>query len=46
MCTQFSSIWPIDRTLSDATTPDQSGTGHDGNERILSITQISSITGT
>ena len=29
---QFSSIWPIDRTLSGATTPDQSGPGSDGNE--------------
>ena len=29
---QFSSIWPIDRTLSGATTPSQSGPGSDGNE--------------
>ena len=44
--TQFSSIWPIDRTLSSATTPDQSGTGSDGNEGVLHIPQSSSITGT
>ena len=30
--TQFSSIWPIDRTLSDITTPGQSWPGSDGNE--------------
>ena len=29
----LSSIWPIDRTLSDATTPGQGGPGSDGNER-------------
>ena len=28
---QFSSIWPIDRTLSGATTPDQSEPGNSGN---------------
>ena len=39
--TQFSSIWPIDRTLSGATTPGQSEPGSDGNER---ITQSFSIT--
>ena len=38
--TQFSSIWPIDRKLSDATTPGQSGPGSNG------ISQSSSITGT
>ena len=27
-----SSIWPIDKALSGATTPDQSGPGSDGNE--------------
>ena len=41
--TQFSSIWPIDRTLSCATTPDQSGPKSDGNEGILHIPQSSSI---
>ena len=42
----FSSIWPIDRTWSGATTPDQSGPGSDDNERVLRIPQSSSITGT
>ena len=35
--TQFASIRPIDRTLSGATTPAQSGPGSDGNERVLCI---------
>ena len=43
---QFSSIWPIDRTLSGATTPGQSGPGSDGNKGVLHIPQSSSITGT
>ena len=30
--TLFSSIWPIDRDLSSANTPGQSGSGSDGNE--------------
>ena len=42
---RFSSISPIDRTLSDATTPGQSGPGSDGNEKVLHIPQSSSITG-
>ena len=42
--TQFSSIWFIDRTLSGATTPGQSGPGSDGNEGILRIPKSSSIT--
>ena len=46
MSKQFSSIWPIDRTLSGAISPDQSGPGSDGNEWVLCIPQISSITGT
>ena len=33
--TQFSSIWPIDRTLSGATTPGYSGS--DGNKKLLGI---------
>ena len=33
--TQFSFIWPIDRTLSGATTPRQSGPGSDDNEEEL-----------
>ena len=41
---QFSSIWPIDRTLSDATTLGHSGPGSDGNEGVLQIPQICSIT--
>ena len=43
---QFSSIWPIDRTLSGANTPGQSGPESDGNEGVLCIPQNSSITGT
>ena len=42
--TQFSSIWPIDRTLSSATTPSQSGPGSDGNEGVPRIPQSSGIT--
>ena len=34
---QFSSIQPIDRTLSGATTLKQSGPGSDGNEGVLSL---------
>ena len=44
--TQFSSILPIDRTLSGATTPGQSGPGSNGNAEVLRIPQSSSITGT
>ena len=39
-----SSIWPIDRTLSDATTTGQNGSESDGNEGALCIPQSSSIT--
>ena len=39
------SIWHIDRTLSSATTPGQSGPGSNGNEEVLCISQSSSITG-
>ena len=42
---QFSSIGLIDRTLSGATTPGQSGPGSDGNEGVLRIPQSSSISG-
>ena len=45
MSTLFSSIWAIDRTLSVATTQGLSGSGSDGNEEILHIPKISSITG-
>ena len=41
-----SSTWPIDRTLSWATMPDQSESGSDGNEGVLHILQSSSITRT
>ena len=40
-----SSIWPIDKTLSSATTPGQSGPGSNGKEGVLYISQ-SSKTGT
>ena len=40
-----SSIWPIDRTLSGATTLGQSGSWSNGNEGVLYIPQSSSITG-
>ena len=43
---QNSSIWTIDWALSGATTPGQSGPLSDGNERVLCISQISSITRT
>ena len=42
---QFSSIWPIDRTLSGATTLGPSGPGSDGDEGMLRIPQNSSIIG-
>ena len=35
------SLWPIDRTLSSATTSGQSGPGNNGNEGVLYIPQIS-----
>ena len=38
-----SSIWPIDRTLSGATTPGQSGIGGKGNERVLHISQKAKV---
>ena len=40
-----SSIWHIDRILSSANTPGQSGPGSNGNEGVLCIPQSSSITG-
>ena len=46
LSTQFSSIWPIERTLSGAITPGQRGPGSNGNDDILCIPQSSSITGT
>ena len=44
--TQFSSIWPIYRTLLVSTTLGLSGLGIDANEGVLHIPQISGITGT
>ena len=41
----FSSFWLIDRSLSGATTPGQSGLGSDGNEGLHRIAQSSTITG-
>ena len=43
---QFSSSWPIDRTLSGATTPGQSEPKSDANKVILQIPRSSSITRT
>ena len=43
--TQFSFIWPIDKTLSGATISVKSWLGNDGNEGVLCISQSSSITG-
>ena len=40
-----SSIWPIDRNLSDAITPAMRGPGSNGNGGIHGILQSSSITG-
>ena len=40
-----SSIWLIDKTLSDAATLSQSGPGSDVNEGVLHIPQSPSITG-
>ena len=44
--TLFISIWPIDRTLSGATSPSKSGPVTDGNEGLLRIPQSSNLTGT
>ena len=43
--TQFSSIWPTNRTLSGVTSLDQSGPGSDGNKKVLHIFHSSSLTG-
>ena len=42
--TQFTSIWPIDRTMSGDTAPGQSEPWSNGNEGVLLIRQSSSIT--
>ena len=44
--TQFSFIWPIDRTLLGATTPGQSEPGSNSNKEVFCIPQSSNITGT
>ena len=46
MSGQFSSIWPIKKTLSGATNPAQSEPDSDGNEGVLHFLQSYSITGT
>ena len=43
--TLYSSIWPINGTLSGAITSGQSGPGSNGNEGVFHIPQSSSITG-
>ena len=43
---QFSSIWPIDRIQSGATTQDQRESGSNGNEGVLRTPQSFSIKGT
>ena len=43
--TQFSFIWPMDRTLSSATTPGLTEPWSNGNIGVLHIPQSSSITG-
>ena len=40
-----SSIWPIDRTLSGATTPDHRGAWSEGDKGLHHIPQSSGITG-
>ena len=44
--TQFSSIWPIERNLSGATTPGHSGPGINGNKGVFRIPQSCRIIGT
>ena len=39
MSAQFSSIWPEDRTISGATTPEQSAPESDGDKGVLRILQ-------
>ena len=39
-----SSIWPIDKTQSGATTQGHNGAGSDGKEGVLRIPKSSSIT--
>ena len=44
MICKHSSIWPLDRTLTGATTPGQSVAGSDSNEGVQRILKSSSIT--
>ena len=39
----FNYIWPIERTFSGATTPDQSGPGSDGNKVVLHIPKATAL---
>ena len=41
--TQFISIWPIDRTLSGATTSEPSEPESDGNEEVFHIPQAPAL---
>ena len=43
MSTHFSSIWPRDRILSDASTPSKSEPGSDGSKRGIPHSQKSNI---
>ena len=44
--TNYSSVWPIDKTLSGTTSPGQSGLSSDGNKGILHTSKSSSVTET
>ena len=46
ICTQFNSIWPIDKALSDATTLGQSGPGGDGREGLVWLVSLFNGTST
>ena len=41
--TQLSSVWPIDKMLSGATTSGQSGSGSDGDYEVLCLAQTWNI---
>ena len=43
--TEFSSIWPINKTLSGASTPEQSKPRSNGSEGVLRVPQSSGIAG-
>ena len=42
---RFNSVYPIDRALSGATTPGQSGPGSNGNEGVLRIPKAPALLG-